>query len=54
MKYSLEDFIEYRIDRADESIKEAELLASLKKSKYFKRNYNELFSIKLKAGCHLF
>lgn len=28
MKYSLEDFIEYRIDRADESIEEAELLAS--------------------------
>ena len=28
MKYSLEDFIQYRINRADESIKEAELLAS--------------------------
>lgn len=28
MKYSLEDFILYRIERADEAIKEAELLAS--------------------------
>ncbi len=28
MKYSLDDFIKYRIERADESIKEAELLAS--------------------------
>ncbi len=28
MKYSLDDFVKYRIERADESIKEAELLAS--------------------------